>query len=85
MDPSLGSLADDVVDIHQDVVGGLAEYEMGRISAALWAWKFSFQHHWGPTPSGPFARCTAGWRRMAGIRGGDRRPVVGLRRFRRGG
>ena len=44
---SIGSLADDLLDIYRDVVTGLREYERGRRANALWEWGLSFQQHWG--------------------------------------
>ena len=44
---SIGSLADDLLDIYRDVVTGLWEYEGGRRANAIWEWGFNFRHHWG--------------------------------------
>jgi Domain of unknown function (DUF5063) len=44
---SIGSLADDLLDIYRDVATGLREYERGLPAKAIWEWGFNFQHHWG--------------------------------------
>lgn len=45
--PVVGSLADDIADIYQDVVTGLRAYQAGQKATALWEWGFGFQSHWG--------------------------------------
>lgn len=42
-----GSLSDDVLDIYYDLKRGLVAYDAGQIGAAVWEWRFHFDHHWG--------------------------------------
>lgn len=52
--PVAGSLSDDVLDVYGDLQRGLALWDKGgatsndalRVSA-IWAWRFSFEVHWG--------------------------------------
>ena len=44
---TIGSIADDIIDIYRDVVTGLRAYHAGNKLGALWEWAFGFQHHWG--------------------------------------
>jgi hypothetical protein len=46
-EPVMGSLADDVADIHQDLADGLLKWRRGDEDGALWAWRFHFTFHWG--------------------------------------
>lgn len=46
-EPVVGDLADDIVNIYQDVATGLCLYDAGSIDDALWQWGFNFQVHWG--------------------------------------
>jgi Domain of unknown function (DUF5063) len=46
-EPVVGSIADDVAGIYDDVVGGLIEYEAGRMAKAVWEWGFQLRSHWG--------------------------------------
>ena len=50
--PLLGSLADDIADIHRDVLTGLRLYRAGRHDEAIWNWTFSLQSHWGEHVTG---------------------------------
>ena len=47
-DPSHGSLADDISDIHHDLTKGLrlAEHSASP-SEVIWLWRLLFQSHWG--------------------------------------
>jgi hypothetical protein len=42
-----GSLTDDLLDVYRDLRRGLLSYEAGRVGAAVWEWRFLFEHHWG--------------------------------------
>lgn len=44
-------ISDDLADIVTDLRHGLAHYQAGRISEALWWWQFSYLSNWGPTAS----------------------------------
>lgn len=50
--PVTASLADDIADIHRDVVTALRHYRAGRRDEALWHWTFSLQSHWGEHVTG---------------------------------
>ena len=49
LDPVLGSIADDLVDIYFDLKEGLALHEAGQSEPGqvIWEWRFSFDIHWG--------------------------------------
>ena len=42
-----GSLSDDFLDIYQDLKRGLVAFDKGQHQAAVWEWRFHFDHHWG--------------------------------------
>lgn len=42
-----GSLSDDLLDVYRDLHRGLSLYDSGQVDAAVWEWKFHFDHHWG--------------------------------------
>jgi len=42
-----GSLSDDLLDVYRDVSAGLALWDSGSWTTATWAWRFSFESHWG--------------------------------------
>lgn len=44
---TIGSLADDLADVHRDLGRGLAAFDAGAIAAATWEWRFGFHVHWG--------------------------------------
>lgn len=46
--PVGGSLSDDLLDVYGDLHRGLAlwDREISK-SAAIWEWRFHFDHHWG--------------------------------------
>lgn len=44
-------ISDDLADVVTDLVHGLAHYQEGRVSEALWWWQFSYLSNWGPTAS----------------------------------
>lgn len=46
-EPVVGDLADDLTDIYCDLHVGLAIFDSGNESAAVWYWRFSFGAHWG--------------------------------------
>lgn len=46
-EPVIGTIDDDIGDIYCDVVGGLQEYEAGRIEQAIWEWSYLLRMHWG--------------------------------------
>jgi hypothetical protein len=46
-EPSLGDLADDLLDIYTDVKAGLLHYAEGHIVQAVWQWQFTWGVHWG--------------------------------------
>lgn len=43
----IGSLADDLSDIYQDIGEGLELWEKGCQEDAVWGWRFNFRIHWG--------------------------------------
>jgi hypothetical protein len=45
--PVWGSLSDDVLDIYRDLQCGLVAYDAGQVGAAVWHWRWDFDHHWG--------------------------------------
>lgn len=45
--PVCGSLSDDLLDIYRDLKRGLVAYDAGQVGAAVWEWRFHFDHHWG--------------------------------------
>jgi hypothetical protein len=45
--PVIAMIADDLSDIYNDLMEGLALYRAGRIQNALWQWHFSYYAHWG--------------------------------------
>lgn len=45
--PVCGSLSDDLLDIYSDLRRGLVAYDAGHVGAAVWEWRFHFDHHWG--------------------------------------
>jgi hypothetical protein len=44
---ALGDLADDLADIWRDLKGGLLLFDAGHATAAAFAWRESFNTHWG--------------------------------------
>jgi hypothetical protein len=46
-DPVVGDLADDLADIYRDIKAGLWLYDHGHTTQAVWAWRYTFQIHWG--------------------------------------
>lgn len=46
-EPSVGDLADDLLDIYADVKGGLIYFEQGHPEHAVFHWKFTWGVHWG--------------------------------------
>jgi hypothetical protein len=44
-------VSDDLADVVTDLTHGLAHYQEGRVSEALWWWQFSYLSNWGPTAS----------------------------------
>ncbi len=52
-DPELitSRLSDDIADVMNDLLHGLAHYRAGRLSEALWWWQFSYLSNWGSTAS----------------------------------
>jgi hypothetical protein len=45
--PVVGSLSDDLADIYGELAKGLACWDAGNRSGAMWEWRFGFQTHWG--------------------------------------
>lgn len=45
--PIVGSLADDIADIHCDLRDGLRKWRRGETGEAFWAWRGVFEIHWG--------------------------------------
>jgi hypothetical protein len=43
----VGSLADDLCDIHRDLAEGLARWDAGHELNAIWDWKYLGETHWG--------------------------------------
>jgi hypothetical protein len=46
-DRVVASLSDDLLDVYRDVMRGLALWDAGLPPAAMWEWRFHFEHHWG--------------------------------------
>jgi hypothetical protein len=44
-------ISDDMADVVADLTHGLAHFQEGRVSEALWWWQFSYLTNWGPTAS----------------------------------
>lgn len=44
-------ISDNLADIVMDLRHGLAHYQAGRTTEALWWWQFSYFSNWGPTAS----------------------------------
>ena len=42
-----GDILDDLGDIYRDLVAGLSQWRDGNSGEALWAWRFTFESHWG--------------------------------------
>jgi hypothetical protein len=43
----VGSLADDLSDIHAELAGALRCWDAGNREGALWTWRQGLQFHWG--------------------------------------
>ena len=50
-EPTVGDLADDLLDIYTDVKGGLAYFAKGHPEQAVFHWKFTWGVHWGRHPT----------------------------------
>jgi hypothetical protein len=46
-EPVLNTLFDDLTDIYRDLKRGLLIYEQGKLTEAVWEWRFNFEGHWG--------------------------------------
>ena len=46
-EPIVHNLANDVADIHRDLIGGLELYRAGHVAEAQFDWRFTFEIHWG--------------------------------------
>ena len=46
-DLACGDLNDDLRDIARDLADGLALFDRGATSSAIWHWRFTFESHWG--------------------------------------
>ncbi|WP_016906371.1 DUF5063 domain-containing protein, partial [Streptomyces xiaopingdaonensis] len=44
-------ISDDLADAVAALRHGMAHYDTGRVSEALWWWQFSYLTNWGPTVS----------------------------------
>lgn len=42
-----GNIADDLLDIANDLTAGIKEYDCGKIADAVFEWKLRFEGHWG--------------------------------------
>lgn len=47
MEPARGALSDDLTDVVAALEYGLAHYDRGRVTEALWWWQFSYLSQWG--------------------------------------
>jgi Domain of unknown function (DUF5063) len=45
--PTVGDLADDLLDIYADLKSGLLHYDAGNVQQAVFQWRFSWGIHWG--------------------------------------
>lgn len=50
--PVVCSIANDLADIHRDVVTGLRAYERGDRAGAIWEWSNGLHSHWGAHATG---------------------------------
>ena len=41
------TIQDDLGDVYRDLARGLALFDAGRHSDAIWEWRFSYFSHWG--------------------------------------
>lgn len=57
----VGSIGDDLADIHRDLRRGLHWYEEGRAANAAWDWSFHFRVHWGRHATGALSALHAWW------------------------
>lgn len=46
-EPTVGDLADDLLDIYTDVKGGLLYFSQGHPEQAVFHWRFTWGVHWG--------------------------------------
>ena len=46
-EPVRGNIIDDLVDIANDLLQGIAEYDSRRIANAVFEWRLGFSYHWG--------------------------------------
>jgi hypothetical protein len=46
-EPVCGYLPDDLIDIANDLLIGISEYDSGRIGNAAFEWKLGLSSHWG--------------------------------------
>jgi hypothetical protein len=46
-DPTVGDLADDLLDIYTDIKGGLLYFAQGHPEQAVFHWQFTWGIHWG--------------------------------------
>lgn len=51
-EPVMGSIADDIADIYDEVVSGLRAIQAGHRPEAVWVWVFGFRSHWGEHATG---------------------------------
>jgi hypothetical protein len=51
-EPTVGDLADDLLDIYSDVRTGLAHWNAGEFVHAAFHWKFTWGVHWGRHATG---------------------------------
>lgn len=45
--PVIAMIADDLSDIHGDLMEGLVLYRAGQSQNAVWQWRFMYYAHWG--------------------------------------
>ena len=51
-EPVVGSLADDLADIYQEIRAGLLQWRRGAQEDAAWTWRFGFETHWAQHATG---------------------------------
>ena len=72
--PVMATIADDLGDIYNDLIEGLALYSAGQSQNALWHWHFTYYAHWGQSRQWGLSRAkpkrySASWRSRSEERG----------------
>jgi hypothetical protein len=51
-EPVVGSLADDLADVYQEIRAGLLKWRRGERDDAVWTWRFGLETHWAEHATG---------------------------------